>query len=400
DANFALLIVTGCTRHTTLERLIVLLEQYLTIWGNAELQTNVPPMLGLLTLLRALPAETELRTDTSLLWMALTAVLMTHKDTILAQLPAFPRRPGQHDPAMFARLLRATLAAGFAHPSRLLTYYLKRLQGGVTRPLSALEVLWQLARELNVPLHEEEQLQAAALQQAIEALWGQLGEDARLYTALCQATWAGTLAHSPALQAVCATMTAAVPALQAAEAAALLQYLLHWLCADIPAMTTLVRALEHTQLHVFLSANGDLSLSRPGYLDHAEMITHLHRLLSNSLRPTLLRHGELLSPMEATIYHQPEPGAPPFVEIGAEVTVGQTLALLEAMKMFSELPSPVDGVLVDILVESGQGVKTGTPLFRIATQEALPTTADAALHGAIDSVFENRFGLLVRESTS
>jgi acetyl-CoA carboxylase biotin carboxyl carrier protein len=104
--------------------------------------------------------------------------------------------------------------------------------------------------------------------------------------------------------------------------------------------------------------------------------------------------------MEATIYHQPEPGAPLFVEIGAEVKVGQTLALLEAMKMFSELPSPVDGVLVDILVESGQGVKTGTPLFRIATQEALHSTADAALHQAVEHVFANRFGLLLLENES
>jgi len=104
--------------------------------------------------------------------------------------------------------------------------------------------------------------------------------------------------------------------------------------------------------------------------------------------------------MEATIYHHSEPGAPPFVEIGAEVKVGQTLALLEAMKMFSELPSPVDGVLVAILVENGQGVKTGTPLFRIATQDALYTTADAAPYQAVESVFENRFGLLLVENES
>jgi biotin carboxyl carrier protein len=139
-------------------------------------------------------------------------------------------------------------------------------------------------------------------------------------------------------------------------------------------------------------------LTRPAYLADEAMVTHLQSVLSRSLRPTLLRHGELLSPMEATIYHQPEPGAPPFVEVGAEVKVGQTLALLEAMKMFTELPSPVDGILVEILVDSGQGVKTGTPLFRIATQETLSTTADEALHQAIDSVFENRFGLLLVEN--
>jgi pyruvate/2-oxoglutarate dehydrogenase complex dihydrolipoamide acyltransferase (E2) component len=109
----------------------------------------------------------------------------------------------------------------------------------------------------------------------------------------------------------------------------------------------------------------------------------------------MLRDGALLSPMEATIYHQPEPGVPPFVEIGEEVKVGQTLALLEAMKMFTELPSPVDGVLVDILVESGQGVKTGTPLFKIATQDATIDTTDGFIHQVVDGVFQNRFGLLL-----
>jgi pyruvate/2-oxoglutarate dehydrogenase complex dihydrolipoamide acyltransferase (E2) component len=64
------------------------------------------------------------------------------------------------------------------------------------------------------------------------------------------------------------------------------------------------------------------------------------------------------------------------------------------MKMFSELPSPVDGVLVDILVESGQGVKTGTPLFRIATQDAMHRMADAVLQQDVEPVFHNRFGLL------
>jgi acetyl-CoA carboxylase biotin carboxyl carrier protein len=190
---------------------------------------------------------------------------------------------------------------------------------------------------------------------------------------------------------------ATTPGLDTAAAVALLRYLLDWLRIDIPAILALVKTLEHTQIHACLTANDDLSLTRPAYLDDATTVAHLHRLLSSSLRPTVLRHGELLSPMEATIYHHPEPGAPPFVEIGAEIQVGQTLALLEAMKMFSELPSPVDGVLVAILVENGQGVKTGTPLFRIATQDGQLLTAEVALYRGVEYAFENRFGLLFLE---
>ncbi len=177
----------------------------------------------------------------------------------------------------------------------------------------------------------------------------------------------------------------------------MIQDVLGWLRVEVPAIVALVRILESVQLHTLLTANDDLSLTRPTYLKDEVAVVQLHRILSKSLRPTVLRQGELLSPMEATIYHQPEPGTPPFVAIGEEVKVGQTIALLEAMKMFTELPSPVDGVLTDILVETGQGVKTGTPLFRIATEGTMTDTADDFVHRLIDAAFQNRFGLLLVE---
>jgi acetyl/propionyl-CoA carboxylase alpha subunit len=396
DANFALLIVTGTTRHEALDRLLTVLEQALALRGNAELQTNIPAIIGLLTLMRALPPETAFRTDTSLLWMALAAVVVMQKQAVLALAPHFPSRPGAHDPARFARLLRTTLEQGFAHPSRLLTYYLRRLTEPTARPISALEVLWQLAAVLAVPLYAEERAQAVALQQAIDALWGQLVDHQQGYE-LVHAAAGGTLETSSVFHTLCAHLVTTTPSLEAAEAASLVRYLCDWLCVEIPALTALVTTLEQTSLHTLLTLNADLSLTRPAYAVETATVEHLQRLLSGNLRPTLLRHGELLSPMEATIYHQPEPGAPPFAEVGAEVKVGQTLALLEAMKMFTELPSPVDGMLVDILVESGQGVKTGTPLFRIATQDALTTSTDLAVLEAVVGESEPRFGLLLPE---
>jgi pyruvate/2-oxoglutarate dehydrogenase complex dihydrolipoamide acyltransferase (E2) component len=69
------------------------------------------------------------------------------------------------------------------------------------------------------------------------------------------------------------------------------------------------------------------------------------------------------------------------------------------MKMFTELSSPVDGVVTDILVVHGQGVKTGMPLFKIATQDtALATTLDDWPRLA-DQSFHNHFGLLACPST-
>ncbi len=143
------------------------------------------------------------------------------------------------------------------------------------------------------------------------------------------------------------------------------------------------------------AATDDLPLPYHAVLADEATVSRLHRLLSTNLRPAVLRHGELGSPMEATIYHRPEPGAPAFVQPGAEVHVGQTLALLEAMKMFTELASPVDGVLVSILVADGQGVQTGTPLFKIATQDAAVEAADDVLQQIGEEPFQNRFDVAV-----
>ena len=395
DANFALIIVHGADRRETLDRLISVLQDGLEVRGDDALQTNLQPILGLVTLMRALPAETAFRTDTSLLWMALIAIVEAQKPAVLALVPRYPRRPTPNDPALVTRLLGATLEAGFAHPSRLLTFYLKRLTQVHQRPLTTLEVLWQLAAELEVPLFEEERQRGLALHGAMDALWEAVGRSDERLKALTCAVVAGRLQDEPVYASLLDQLTAPPADLSAEKATALLQELLGWLTAEAPAVTGLIEALERTQIHDCLAHNADLSLSRPVYLRDAGTVDHLMRLLSRSLRPTVLRHGELLAPMEATIYHYPEPGAPPFVEVGAEVKVGQTLALLEAMKMFTDLPSPVDGVVMEIRVENGQGVKTGTPLFRIATQDAAAETSDDPLHGVLEAPWRNRFGLLV-----
>ena len=395
DANFALIIVHGADRHETLERLVSVLQDGLEVRGDDALQTNLQPILGLVTLMRALPAETAFRTDTSLLWMALTAIVEAQKSAVLARVPRYPRRPTPNHPSLVARLLGATLEAGFAHPSRLLAFYLKRLTQPHKRPLTTLEVLWQLAAEMDVPLFEEERRRGLALQRAMGALWEAVGRSGKRLRALACAAVAGRLENEPVYASLLEQLTAPPSNLSDQEATALLQELLGWLTAEAPAMTGLIEALERTQIHDCLTHNADLSLSRPVYLRDAGAIDHLMRLLSRSLRPAVLRHGELLSPMEATIYHYPEPGAPPFVEVGAEVKVGQQLALLEAMKMFTDLPSPVDGVVMEIRVENGQGVKTGTPLFRIATHDAVAETSDDHLHGVLEAPWRNRFGLLV-----
>jgi acetyl-CoA carboxylase biotin carboxyl carrier protein len=72
---------------------------------------------------------------------------------------------------------------------------------------------------------------------------------------------------------------------------------------------------------------------------------------------------QLKSPMVGTFYRAPPPGAPAFVEIGQSVTKGQTLCIIEAMKLLNEIESDASGTVKAILVENGQPVEYGQPLF-------------------------------------
>jgi acetyl-CoA carboxylase biotin carboxyl carrier protein len=73
--------------------------------------------------------------------------------------------------------------------------------------------------------------------------------------------------------------------------------------------------------------------------------------------------GVVTSPMVGTAYLSPEPGAKPFVEEGSEVTAGQTILIVEAMKTMNAIPAPRAGKITRILVEDGQPVEFGEPLM-------------------------------------
>ncbi len=72
------------------------------------------------------------------------------------------------------------------------------------------------------------------------------------------------------------------------------------------------------------------------------------------------------SPMVGTFYRSPNPEAPAFVNVGDAVTVGQTLCIIEAMKLLNEIESEKAGIVKQILCENGQGVEFDQPLFIIA----------------------------------
>ena len=74
---------------------------------------------------------------------------------------------------------------------------------------------------------------------------------------------------------------------------------------------------------------------------------------------------DITSPMVGTFYRAPAPDDPPFVDIGDRITSGQTVCILEAMKLMNELEAEVSGQIVEILVQNGEPVEFGQVLMRV-----------------------------------
>ncbi len=81
--------------------------------------------------------------------------------------------------------------------------------------------------------------------------------------------------------------------------------------------------------------------------------------------PEAVPAGAVTAPMVGTVYVAGEPGAPPFVKVGDSVTEGQTLLIIEAMKVMNPLASPRAGTIKQIMISDGQPVEYGEPLLVI-----------------------------------
>jgi acetyl-CoA carboxylase biotin carboxyl carrier protein len=74
---------------------------------------------------------------------------------------------------------------------------------------------------------------------------------------------------------------------------------------------------------------------------------------------------DIRSPMVGTFYKSPEPGAEPYVKVGTRVTSGQTVCIIEAMKIMNEIEAEIAGVVREIMVDDAQPVEFGQVLFRV-----------------------------------
>jgi acetyl-CoA carboxylase biotin carboxyl carrier protein len=121
--------------------------------------------------------------------------------------------------------------------------------------------------------------------------------------------------------------------------------------------------IERAGLRVRVARNVSIAASVPAQVQAA-----VAALPSSApvAAPDLAKHpGAVPSPMVGTAYWASEPGAKPFIEVGAKVSVGQTLLIIEAMKTMNQIPSPRAGTVTQILVEDGQPVEFGEPLVII-----------------------------------
>ncbi len=80
------------------------------------------------------------------------------------------------------------------------------------------------------------------------------------------------------------------------------------------------------------------------------------------------KYLEVISPMVGTFYRSPSPDEAPFVAVGDRIKLGQTVCIIEAMKLMNEIEAEVSGQVVEILVENGTPVEYGQPLMRISPE--------------------------------
>lgn len=97
--------------------------------------------------------------------------------------------------------------------------------------------------------------------------------------------------------------------------------------------------------------------------------THVARPIETAAAAVTEVNGQLIkSPMVGTFYATPDPDAPPFVSVGSRVEPDTVVCIIEAMKVFNEIKADVSGIVERVLVNNGQPVEYGQPLFQVSAR--------------------------------
>jgi acetyl-CoA carboxylase biotin carboxyl carrier protein len=140
---------------------------------------------------------------------------------------------------------------------------------------------------------------------------------------------------------------------------------------DLKELIELLKDTDITELQVEKDGT-KVKIKREKILASLEMPVHKNTAVTGLQEKILAETEEdsrrlvtVTSPIVGTFFRSPSPDANPFVEIGSQVVKGQVLCIIEAMKLMNEIESDVDGSIAKILVENGQPVEYGEPLFLI-----------------------------------
>jgi acetyl-CoA carboxylase biotin carboxyl carrier protein len=137
---------------------------------------------------------------------------------------------------------------------------------------------------------------------------------------------------------------------------------------DTEFVRKLAQVLHETNLGEIELADGErrIRIARPSVTVAAAPVAAAAPAASSPVAPAndLGKHpGAVKSPMVGTAYLAPEPGKPNFVAVGDEVTKGQTLLIIEAMKTFNPIKAPKAGTVAQILIDNAQPVEFEQPLM-------------------------------------
>lgn len=135
---------------------------------------------------------------------------------------------------------------------------------------------------------------------------------------------------------------------------------------EMDHLIKLIDAVSHSGLSKFEYEESDLKIQmvKPEGNQTAGAVTVLAET-SRSREETEEESQVITCPLVGIFYEAPEEGAEPFVKVGDAVKKGQTLAIVEAMKLMNEIESEYDGVVTQVLAANGEAVEFGQPLFKI-----------------------------------
>lgn len=143
---------------------------------------------------------------------------------------------------------------------------------------------------------------------------------------------------------------------------------------DLEKIEGLVKIIENSSLTEFTIKDGDLKITM-SKLDHPPVVAAGAQVMPPQMGmtpvvPEAAKEEEeeqlfITSPIVGTFYSAPAPDAPAFVKVGDQVKNGQTVCILEAMKLMNEIQSDFDCEIEAVLVSNEQKVEYGQPLFRV-----------------------------------